>query len=122
MGVPATPQGTSAQYVGQIYDPSLYPLGVPASALTSLTLTLYDQVTGAVINSRSGQNVLNANGVTVDASGNLAWTLSPLDSPILTAELAIETHIALFQATWNGGLSGCNHEVSLPVKRVQLTP
>jgi hypothetical protein len=122
MGVPALLQGTSALYTTQLIDPVLYPLGIPASALTSLTLTLYDQATGTVINSRSAQNALNANGVTVDANGNLAWAITPLDTPIVTATLALETHIALFQATWNGGLSGCNHEVSLPVKRVQLVP
>jgi hypothetical protein len=119
MGVPALTQGTSAQYTAQLVDQTGAP--VPSSALTTLTLTLYDAVTGTVINGRTAQNVLNANGVTVDSLGNLVWTLTPADVPIITAALAIETHIAVWQATW-GLASACTHEVSLPVRRVQVTP
>ncbi len=116
MGVPALTEHTSAKYTAQLVDPTLYPAGVPAAALQTLVLTLYDLTTGTVINSRNAQNVLNTNNVTIDASGNLVWAIQGADNPIITATLAIETHIALFEAAWTGG--ACTHEVSLPVRNV----
>jgi hypothetical protein len=114
MGVPALTERTSAQYKAQLQDPT--GAGVPASTLLTLALTLYDLATGTVINGRSQQNVLNANNVTVDASGNLVWAIQGADNSIVTASLAIETHIALFEASWATG--ECKHEVSLPVRNV----
>lgn len=138
--VPPLVKKTSALYRCTLLDE--FDVLVPASALTTLTLTLYDLQTylaglasglsgvaalaAAIINGRNAQNVLNANNVTVyntlqtgadGVSYNLAWDLQPADSPIVNAPLAVETHVALFQATW--GTSGAfNHEVRLPVENV----
>lgn len=112
----AIPQLTSARYSAVLLDETGTP--VPASSLSALKLTLKDQATGAIINSRNAQSVLNANNVTVDASGNLVWSLQPLDNPILNPELNTETHLATFVATWSTGR--LNHVVSIPVQNLGL--
>ena len=77
---------------------------VPASSLVSLTLTLYDVVSGEIINQRDNQDVLNTNNVTVDEQGALEWQIQPEDNPIINTELAAgetEEHIALFTWEWS---------------------
>ncbi len=79
---------------------------VPLSDLDSLTLTLYDlqnYTSGispirGIINARDGQNVLNANDVTVHAtSGLVTWAMQPDDNTIETARRQIERHMAEFR-------------------------
>ncbi len=86
--------------------------GIPAAALATLRLTLYraGDIT-AILNNRNEQNVLNQNGVTVDASGNLVWVMSALDNALLTTARE-EAHIALFEWTWGSGREGA-HELVL---------
>lgn len=98
-------------------------LPVPLVDLSTLTLTLYDQVTDAIINSRDDQSILNANGGTFHAtSGAFALTLGPSDNVILGAPATgqAETHIALIEATWAGGgyWSGVVHVRVRQVHRV----
>ena len=56
----------TARYTADIQDHEEN--AIAGSSLTTLTLTLYDKVTGTVINSRDNQDVLNTNGVSVDES------------------------------------------------------
>lgn len=117
---------TSGVYYATLVDESGALVG--PTVLSALTLTLYDKVTGSIINSRNAQNVKNANNVTVfdtlqmAADGvttfNLAWALQPLDGPIVTDSNAVETHIALFQATWAAGAKALKFEVQLLVKNL----
>ena len=79
---------------------------IAGSSLVTLTLTLYNKSTGAIINSRDAQNVLNTNQVTVDGSGLLTFAMLALDTVIVDATLAtgsLETHVALFTYTWLDG-------------------
>jgi hypothetical protein len=102
---------TTARYTAQIVDET--GAALPAASLSTLKLTVYDQASGSVLNSRSQQNVLNANGVTVDSSGNLVWVMDPADNAIVgTREL--EAHIALFEWTWASTKAG-RHEVPILV-------
>lgn len=94
---------------------------IAAASLTTLTLTLYDRVTNAIINSRSAQNILDANGVTVDSSGNLVWTGTPSDAPILNSARNSEQHIALFHYTWSAGAKGAYDAIILEVNRFPNT-
>ena len=94
---------------------------VPAASLTTFTLTLYDRATNAIINSRSAQNILNANGVTVDSSGNMVWTGTPSDAPILNSTRTSEQHVALFHYTWSSGAKGAYDAVILEVLRFPNT-
>lgn len=98
---------------------------IAAASLTTLTLTLFDLNTNTIINSRSAQNCLNANGVTVDSSGNLVWTGvggSGGDNQILNASRNGERHRALFQFTWNTGAKYGTHEFDINVRKVANVP
>jgi hypothetical protein len=112
-------KGATARYTAVITQED-GATAIPAASLSSLTLTLIDDATGAVINSRSGQNVLNVNGVTVDSSGNLAWAMSPADNPIVAATLPhgrAELHLATFAWTWAGGAKGGSHSIWIEVEQ-----
>lgn len=100
---------TSAYYTAVLLDE--LGIGIGSAQLTTLTLTLHDAVTLSIINGRNAQNALNTNGVTIDASGNLAWTMTPADNIIVTAGKRVEQHVATFQVTWSGGTKGLNKEV-----------
>jgi len=108
-------EGSSARVTAVIKDET--GAVIAGSALTTLTLTLYDYVVPAtIINSRNAQNVLNANGVTVDASGNLTYLMDPADNPINDTTLSKENHVALFQWTWAAGAKAGKHEVIITVE------
>jgi hypothetical protein len=83
---------------------------VPASALSALTLTLVDTISGAVINSISQVNILNSGRGTVDGSGNLVVTLSPTDTALESASSAQEYRSAVIDFTYSGGKVG-RHQV-----------
>ena len=91
---------------------------IGGGVLSSLKLTLYNRADGAIINSRNQQNVLNANSVVVDTSGNLTWTLEPADNPVIDTTLSYEEHIALFELGWSSDTKKNNHEVIIRVENV----
>ena len=92
---------------------------IPAADLTSVTLTYYiannpsDKI-------RASQNVLNANNVTIDASGVLVWWLQQADTIVRDQTLDKEEHVALFEYTWAGALGSekDKHEVRIQVRRI----
>ena len=108
--------------------------GVNNNALLSVTLTLYDLETDAIINSRNAQDVLGGshtgqNNVTIDTSGNAIWYMQPEDNDIIGTSIpegGYETHIALFVWTWDPGdgegVRENNMEVSLLVKNLHRIP
>lgn len=60
---------------------------VPLSAIMTLTLDLYDVTSQGTVNSRASQDVLNTNGVTVDAdSGEVTWQYDAEDVPYIGAD------------------------------------
>jgi hypothetical protein len=78
-----------------------------------------------VVNSRSQQDVLNTNGVTIDSgspgTGLLTWEISPADNEILGTTKE-EIHVALFQYTWFSGTRAHWHEVHLKVQNQAFIP
>ena len=90
---------------------------IPSSALAALTLTLYEPSTGQIVNGRDHQTVLNANGGSVDASGNVRVELTPQDTAILTGG-KIETRVALFEWTYDTGKAG-KHEVIFRIQNLE---
>lgn len=109
-------EATSGQYTATIRDETAAVL--PLSLITAATLTLYAPTSPVtVINSRSAQDVLNANGVTIDEDGLLTWMITPADTAISDATLDTERHVALFHFTW-GGDKGAWHEVVLIVRNL----
>ena len=111
---------TTRRYTATIQDET--GAAIPAASLTTLKLTLYDRATGAVINTRDDQNVLNANDVTVDGNGLLTWTMKPADNPILNDALAQEHHVALFEFTYASGAKRGQHEVDFVVRNASKVP
>lgn len=113
-----TDERTSGQYTATLKDET--DTAIAAASFATMTLTLYDAASGSIINSRNGQNVLNANNVTInDTSGLLTWALQPADSIVLDQTLAQEEHVALFEYTFgaSGGKRG-SHEVRLVVRNI----
>lgn len=110
--IESIPERSTARITAQLVDEA--GAGIPGGSLTTLTLTLYAASSSAIINSRNAQNVLNASGVTIDASGNLTFQMDPLDNQIVGTD-PTERHIALFQWTWSAGAKAGKHEVLLTV-------
>lgn len=74
---------------------------VSLAAINTGTLTLFDVVTGAIINSRNAQDVLNVNGVTISATGAVEWTMVEDDCRILSSIKREEHHHAHFRFAWD---------------------
>lgn len=83
---------------------------IPLADISALTLTYKNRRSGAVINSRNGQNILNANNVTVHATtGLLTWSMRTADTAIQDSTLDVDTreeHVALFEWTLTNGSAG----------------
>lgn len=107
-----------------LVDDSTPALPIPVAALTTLTLTLYNPSSGTAINSRSAQNVLNANNVTVHAtSGLVTWQMQVADNAVSTTlnpdaqwpDGRLERHRALWRWTYNAGAKAGNYELDIDV-------
>ena len=111
-------EGATARYTATLTDET--GAAINGTALDSLVLTAYVADTGAILNSRNAQNVLNTNGVTIDAAGLLTWTLAPADNAISTtvATMTYERHVGYFLATWASGTKKCPHEMSWLVRNL----
>lgn len=115
---------TSARYLGTLTDETGTLVG--PTILDSAALTLYDERTNAIINSRDAQDVLNANGVTIyntlqtasdGTTYNLVWLMDPADNMIVTSRLPFEAHIAVFDVRWSS-TKRMVHEVRIRVENV----
>lgn len=113
-------EAVTARYEAVLKDETGAP--IPAASLTTLTLTLYRKTTGVIINGRDSQNILNANGVTIDVFGTLVWTLTPADNAVVTTPAASEIHVALFKWTYAAGNKAGNHEIWLNVTDLGKVP
>lgn len=93
---------------------------VAAASLTTATLTLYEPESGQIVNSRTGQNVLNLNNVTIDADGKVAWSIQLADVTLLDAARASEVHRALFFFSWMSasGAKGKPHEADFVLENL----
>lgn len=95
---------------------------IASADVDSLTLTLYNAADGSIINSRTAQDVLNANNVTFHATtGLLTWAVQILDNVIVDTTLATgmyERHIALFTVTWDSEAKSKKHEVIIDVRNL----
>lgn len=107
---------STALYEAVLKDERAVPIG--SGRLDALTLTLCNVVGNeAIINGRDGQNVLNQNNVTVDASGNLAFELQSADTAIQDAAVKSEIHRAIFRATYDGG-KAMNWDVDFKIRNL----
>ena len=61
------------------------------ASINAMTLTLYDELTGTIINGRNGSNILNTGGGTLAAtSGAFTLTLAPDDMGSRAALRAVD--------------------------------
>lgn len=101
-------------------------VGIPAASLDALTVTLYDEESGDIINTRDQQSILNEQGGTVDGVGNVSLRLDPADTPILDDTLTHEWHIALFEWNWQVGSPPVSYygkaEVKHKVRNLEKVP
>ena len=110
---------TTPRYTALLTDEAGEPIS--GADLTTLTLTLYDQRSRAVINNRQAQDVLNDNDVTINTDGQLVWTMQRADNAIIGTPRpgVTETHIALFEWTWDAGTKAGLHELLIEVKQIE---
>ncbi len=97
---------------------------IDSGDLTTLTLTLYDFISGTIINSRSKQDILNKNNVTIDGNGLLTWDMVVADNAIMGTSVLVgglEQHVALFEYTW-GVAKAWKHEVKFDVLNLAKVP
>jgi len=73
------------------------------ASITDVTASLYNMEDFAIINSRDGLTVLDANGGSVSSSGVLTLKLLPLDNPVVDSTQEIETHYLDITWTWTDG-------------------
>lgn len=81
------------------------------ASLATLTVTLYDRTTLAVINSRSAQSVKDTNNGTVATDGTLTLRLGASDNVIVGTSVAVgalEEHVVRLQWTWSDGVETRN--------------
>ena len=119
--------GSTSVYTVQLEGPAAQVIA--NTDFTAITLTLVDESTRSVINSRSDQDILDIGGgsigdnnVVISPTALLTWTAQPLDNVIVdvTDTVNIEFHRAIFTFSFDIG-SGAEvaiHEVRIPVRRV----
>lgn len=95
---------------------------VPAADLSAILFKLYEKSTLAIINSRNGVDVKNANGGSMHVtSGLFTMTLDPADFACMTANDE-ETHVARFVVQWSAGNKQRPVEFLFPVRNLALHP
>lgn len=91
--------------------------GIPASSLTSLTLSLFDKGSGAVINNIQDVNILNTGRGVIDANGNLTITFSSADTIIIGTPFsgALQYRSMVIMWTYNSGASNGRRQVDFSI-------
>lgn len=95
-------------------------IAVGASRLLTARLTLLDLETNRVINSRTNQDVLNANDVTIDAAGRVTWEMQGnADNVLVRGNQQLERHRGRFTFTWGIVNTGqWTHDVQILVRKL----
>jgi hypothetical protein len=92
-------------------------VGIADTDLITLTLTLRDEYSGGIINDRDAQDVLNANGGTVNSLGGFELFLDTADNPIVDSSNYREWHVAALQWSYT---SGANTHVGKDVLKFKV--
>ena len=110
--VPAGPwaASTTPTYTATIVDQNQNP--VPASALSTLTLSIVDTLTGLTINGVRQVNILNADRGSVDGQGNLTIRLQVGDTSMDETTAPSVQRSLIIDFSYNGGLSVGRHEAT----------
>ncbi len=113
-------EGTTPKITATVQDED--GTAIPASSLDTLTLTLYnlDDTDNTIINSRSAQDVLNANNVTVSSLGALVWSVQEEDTIIVGTDTSdiTERHRAVFTWTYNSTTKTGTHVIDMAIRNL----
>jgi hypothetical protein len=104
--------------------------GVPVDSaqVTSLTLTYYDVLSGAIINGRDNQDVLNTNDVTLVTDPGpplvttVTWSLQRADTLCLWPAFAWEQHGMIWRWTWSGGTRASALQRAIGIQALPYLP
>jgi hypothetical protein len=110
---PKIPSGGTFKYLAQFVDETGSP--IVAADLSTLTLSIVDTISGAIVNGVDGVNVLNQGRGAIDANGNLTVTLGlvadRMDTVLLNASDQAEQRSIVLNWTWNGGTEAMAKQV-----------
>lgn len=98
-------QGESLTIEGSFADGDNVAIGL--SSIASFTMTLYDENSATLINSRNAVDILNANNCTVTSGGAFTIRLTADDATIFNSNKAVgdlESHILKLVWTWSDGV------------------
>lgn len=111
---------TTAQVELQLTDQD--DAALTSAALTTVTLTLYERISGTILNSRSAQDIKDVNGGSISAGGLLTLILSHLDNALVSQARSQEEHVALIEWTWSSGTRYGKKEITFTVlNQVKVT-
>jgi hypothetical protein len=119
-------EGTTGVYTFALVDQDA--AAIDPGFLDSLTLTIYDRDSHAIVNNRDHQDILNANNGTVTTETSpsvrtiVTFTLQPEDTVILDQTRLGEQRILHFRWSWNNGTWWAAHVVQFGVENVELEP
>lgn len=112
--------GESAVVTATLYDTSGATLD--KAAVASLSVTLVDE-SRSIVNSRDGQDILDANGGTLASDGTVTLILSTDDTQMVDDESDLERRYLQFAWTWSDGsntLTGI-HDYYVEIKNFQTS-
>lgn len=117
------PEGKTVFLRAKVVDEEDSP--VPKAMIDALTVTLYDVGSGAIINSRDNQNILDTNGGSLHAtSGDLLLEFSPADMVIVSTvppQPRYEHHVARIEWGYNATRNG-SCDIEFRVENMEKEP
>lgn len=103
------PEGTSPIFVADLVDET----GALITSPVVVTGSLYDAATGNTINGRDSFDL-----APYIAAGQLSWTATPADTPMVSLTLKREAHRLVVRWTWASGTKHGAHEIEHYVVRM----
>lgn len=92
-------EGTTPHFTATLKDEA--GATVAGASLTAARLTYYSVQSGAIVNARSNQNVLNANNVTISGAGAVLWKLLEADTILVdNPKPTVGLYRAVFVFEW----------------------
>jgi hypothetical protein len=105
--------GSTFVFEGKLQDQAGTAVG--SAELQSLTLSVADTNTKAIINSVSAVDILNTGRGRVDDQGNLAVTLLPADTALQDPNSSREYRSLIIDFVYNRGSSKGRHQVNIVI-------
>lgn len=99
---------------------------IPLTSMVSITATMIETITGNTVNSRTAQDVMNANNGTYHAtSGLFTLDLQPGDTAIVNTNLpigGIEIHRLTLTFVWDSSAEQLSIEILLKIRNLRSAP